>query len=180
MQRITNDQLDNHMTAKTLIGTDVHGSDGNKVGSVVDVILGPSHSMRGSDHRMGSGSTGYTGATGTTGAAMSGSRSATAQGSTSSRTDSRADVAGNRQSGIGATDDRSSMGASAMGAMNNMQPAVIVSTGGLMGIGNDLIRVPMSKISYDADKKEIRLNVTEEEWKILRETRATGVTSATR
>ncbi len=199
LQRITSDQLDNQLTAKTLIGMDVNGSDGKKVGSVVDVVLSSSLSMGKTDMRGGStsntsasanrGSTsntsasaakGSTGSTSnTTASAARGTTGSTSNTSPSTSRDSNyseTGTTGARSSGSLAADGRS-----AMGSMHGMQqPAVIVSTGGLMGIGNDLIRVPMSKINFDSDKKEIRLNVTEDEWKALREGKQAGSVSSTR
>lgn len=153
MKTITNDQLDRQVTAKNLIGTDVHGAGDKKIGSVVDIVLAPGHgkdkgSRATSDTRTSSALDPELGAVGST-ARVDGSKPA------------------------GAIDK-------AAGAIMAMQPSVVVSTGGMMGIGNDLVQVPLAKVSYDADAKRIRLNVTESEWNALRDSRTSGGVSSTR
>jgi hypothetical protein len=153
MQRVSEEQLENQLTAKALIGTDVHSASGEKIGEVVDVVLAPSLSAHAASASAAAGSASTYPSTGVTGST---NRSVTAGAPDHS-------------------DDKSSMA-----GIQRMQPAVIVSTGGMMGVGNDLVRVPISRISYNADDKEIRLNVSETEWKALRDTRATGGVTSTR
>lgn len=147
MQHISQDQLEDNLTAKILIGTDVHGIDDKKIGSVVDVVLAPAPglSAHGESRQPVAVSPLYPEVVVPGG--VTGPETPRANDEVASRTQY---------------------------TVERTEPAVIVSTGGVLGIGSDLVRVPLTRIAYDADKKQVRLNITESEWKTLQGNRSTG------
>ena len=167
MQRVTKDSLEHQLTAKGLIGKNVHDSSGEKIGEVEDIVLDASQLSqlasafmdRDSDRSSATRSTGAAstaGAARSTGAGASGTYAAGAAGDGASATAGR----------TGSASARSDLGAAASsmisGAMSS-GPAAIVSAGGVLGLGQDLIRVPLSQLSYDANEDRVTLNVSRDQ-----------------
>lgn len=50
-----------------------------------------------------------------------------------------------------------------MGALSSTGPAAIISAGGMLGLGDSMIRVPLSQLSYDADEDRVTLNITRDQ-----------------
>jgi len=141
LQRVTKDSLENQLTAKGLIGKNVHDSSGEKIGEVEDIVLAASQlsqlasafADRDADR-------------------SSAVRSTTGVGSTADATRSasvRSDLESQASSMIS-------------GAMSGGL-AAIVSAGGVMGLGQDLIRVPLSQLRYDANEDRVTLDVSREQ-----------------
>lgn len=134
LQRVTKDSLDNQITAKGLIGKNVHDSSGDKIGEVEDIVLDASQ--------------------------------------LSQLAGAFADRDANRTAAVGSASARSDLGSQAdsmiSGAMSG-GPAAIVSVGGVMGMGQDLIRVPLSQFRYDASEDRVTLDVSREQIASIRE-----------
>lgn len=147
MQRISSDQLEDNLTAKTLIGTDVHGIDDKKIGSVVDVVLAPAPGLGAHEE----------------------SRTPVAVAPLYPEV-----VVPGGPTGLETPRANEETASKTQYVVERTEPAVVVSTGGVLGVGSELVRVPLTRIAYDADKKQVRLNVTESEWKALQGNRSTG------
>lgn len=104
---------------------------------------------------MGSSTTGSTGTmSGTSRSGTSGSGYASTSGSSeASRSTSGNGLRGSIGSGI----------SSAMSALSGSGPAAIISSGGFLGVGNDLVRVPLSQLSYDSGNDRLTLSVSRSE-----------------
>ncbi len=174
LQRVTKDSLDHQLTAKALIGKDVHDSAGEKIGEVEDIVLDASQLSqlasafmnRDTDTRSSSAST--TGAAGSTSARSTDTYAAGAAGDGASATGGRSDV------NVGRSSLESQARSAISGAMSSAGPAAIVSAGGVMGIGGDLIRVPLSQLRYDANEDRVTLDVSREQISSLRESDTTS------
>lgn len=164
LQRVTKDSLEQQLTAKSLIGKDVHDSSGEKIGEVEDIVLDSSQlpqlasafMNRDSDATRASGSATRAGTTGSTGARSTDTYAAGAAGDGASATGARRDASSTLS-------DMSSQARSAISGAMSGGPAAIVSAGGLMGIGQDLIRVPLSQLRYDANEDRVTLNVSRDQ-----------------
>ncbi len=166
IQRISQDSLDRQFTAKDLIGKDVYDNRDKKVGEVRDVVLDSAGAQQlASALSMKAGHSGAVGSS--SGARASGSvGGGTASGSVGMGDTS---VSGSVNTRAG---DRSSMGSTAhelasMGSMMS-EPAAVISFGGFMGVGDNLIRVPISQLRYDSSKDHLTLNVAETELSSLK------------
>lgn len=60
-------------------------------------------------------------------------------------------------------DDMANRAGAAMAGAMSGGPAAIISAGGLMGIGGDLIRVPLSQLRYDATEDRVTLDVSRDQ-----------------
>lgn len=156
--------VDRQFTAKQLIGKDVYDNRGKKIGEVKDVILDSTGAQqlasaltsRVATRAPESSSTASgAGTTGSTGSAASTRSSDTADSGMSGATGSGSAIA--RSSGL----------ASFPGTTTG--PAAIVSFGGFMGVGNNLLQVPLSQLRYDAGRDHLTLNVTETELSNLKD-----------
>ncbi len=155
LQRVTKDSLEHQLTAKGLIGKNVHDSSGEKIGEVEDIVLDASQLSQLASAFMDRDSD-RSSATRSTAAGASGTYAAGAAGDGASATAGR----------TGSASARSDLGAAASsmisGAMSS-GPAAIVSAGGVLGLGQDLIRVPLSQLSYDANEDRVTLNVSRDQ-----------------
>ncbi|ACB73438.1 hypothetical protein Oter_0147 [Opitutus terrae PB90-1] len=186
--KVDQNSIKQQLTATDLIGKDVYDNGGKKVGEVKDLVLGSAAASHlamafantGSSDDTTSSSRSTTGATsgrssdGTYGSSSTGS----ATGATgASGTGSTSRIAGtDRTSGTGSTSSTSrtsgSMGStlgsdvsSAFNSISGMasEPAAIVSLGGFMGMGDNLVRVPLSQLNYDSSKERLTLALSENE-----------------
>lgn len=186
--RIKSDAIDRQFTATDLIGKEVYDNGGEKVGEVKDVVLGSAAGSHlamafasGKDDR----STSQTGATGSTYGSTSGSTSSdvstrsTGSTSTGTRTAGTAST-GTRSTTSGTMDDIGSamkdMGSKAHAAMSGLtaEPAAIVSVGGFMGMGDNLIRVPLSQLNYDSSNERLTIAMSQNEISSLAEPSESG------
>lgn len=197
ISRVKQDALKRQFTATDLIGKDVYDNGGKKLGEVKDVVLGSaagSHlamafasgeSDDQSASTSGSGRTTTGSSTGTTGTSGTGSTygSTSTAGSTgdASRTASTGTTGTARSSTSGSGSMSGSLAnagnalgsavGSAFDTMSGMasEPAAIVSLGGFMGMGDNLVRVPLSQLSYDSSNERLTLAVSETEISSLTE-----------
>ena len=172
VQRVTKDSLKTQVTAKSLIGKNVHDSSGEKIGEVQDIVLDATSAPqlasgfanREDAREARSGSTASTSSAQSNAAnprvSPSGTYAAGAGGdgaSTTSATDRL------RSAGRDAADAARDLGASAMGALSSSGPAAIISAGGMLGLGDSMIRVPLSQLSYDANEDRVTLNISRDQ-----------------
>lgn len=183
ISRLSDDVLERQFTAKNLMGKEVYDSRGKRIGEVKDVVLASNanpqlasgmKSMKKGDTaaststtrtdtgatRTASGSVGGVGATGsvdTTGSGLAVSGSVGSTGTT----------------GAGSMAQHAQ---SMMGAMSDT--AVVVSYGGFLGAGNDLLRIPISQLTYDQTNHRITVNVGEAELSSLPEWSETSRSAA--
>jgi sporulation protein YlmC with PRC-barrel domain len=132
LNRVSKDAVDVRLTAKDLIGKDIHDSRGKKIGAVNDIVLNSDQTnelavaLAEPDRRDRTAAT-------TTDRTASGSMARAADKARSTLT----------------------------GRMS--EPGVIISFGSVMGMGGDLLHVPLSLLTYDAAEKRLVLNATEQE-----------------
>jgi hypothetical protein len=129
IKRVERAELDNRLTASDLIGKDVIGSDGEKIGTVKDLslaaVLPSSFEERGR-----------------------------AAASADSRPTTRASSP--TTSASSATSTSSLSGASTSDSSNDV--IVYVAVGGVMGVGGDLVSVPASQLRFDAQTEQLRMD----------------------
>ncbi len=175
--RTTEQQVDQQLTAKDLLGKDIYDSAGEEIGPVVDVILAgkasPSLKTALSDNdREASANYDSTNAIDPeTGSATY----AAADPNTANDIGDNEDEFGDEVSET-ARDLQNRMA----GMMaNNDEACAVVSYGGLMGIGNDLLIVPISALNYDRNSDQVTLNVNETELDAMIKAGASNTTAST-
>lgn len=165
IQRISQNSLDRQFTAKDLIGKDVYDNRDKKVGEVKDVVLDASRAPElASALATKSGHSGSVGSS--SGVNASGSvGSGTASGSVGIGS---ASVNGSLNTGSRSGMSSSSQDMSSLGSTS--EPSAVVSFGGFMGMGDNLIRVPLSQLRYNSGNQHITLNVSDTELTSLKNT----------
>jgi len=170
LQRVTKESLDTQLTAKDLIDKDVYGRDQKKIGKVVDVVLPGSQSSPlayafSKNENNGSSSSSVSNSTGTDSASSGMGGSQTTGTGSSSRGGSSSGSGSGSSSGLASSSGNSSgsLGSSSYGSSSSdsSQPAVVIAHGGLMK--KDLIRAPLSQLSYDSRQERLTLNVSDNE-----------------
>ncbi len=171
IHRISSAALDRQFTAKDLIGKDVYDNQNKKVGEVKDVVLDSSQSRQlASALSMKAGR--HSGRVGNSDASASGSMgNGTASGSVGV---GNASVSGSVNTGMadndtdaGRSSDRSRMDGDHP-RWGHSEPSAIISYGGFLGMGDNLLRVPISQLNYDSAQDRLTLNVTETELSSLK------------
>lgn len=171
IRRLNDEALERQFTAKNLIGKEVYDRQGKRIGEVKDLVLA-SHL----NPQLASGMTRSAGTTGST------STTATSTGTTRTASGSVGGVGATGsvttgQSGVGVSGNIGSTGAAAsalgsqahsmMGSMS--EPAAIISYGGFLGAGSNLLRVPLSQLNYDNNEQRITVSVSEDQLSSLPE-----------
>lgn len=196
IQRVTKDSLDRQLTAKGLIGKNVYDRQGEKIGEVQDVVLdssrAPQLATAFSSRQSGSGGmnnasatggqrseTANPGATGATGASGTAGTGSTYAGTTTDRpsttTSGSPGVDAMRSATAGISDAAGQIGSALQSGMDGA--AAIISSGGLFS-RNELVRVPLSELSYDASEDRITLAISRSEFSSLTESPETGRSAA--
>ena len=154
------------------MGKEVYDQSGKRIGEVKDVVLGSTANpqLASGLRNLSSGSAGSTGSTSTTRTDSGSTRTASGNVGGVGATGS-IDATG---SGIGASGSLGSTGSSGSGgsigsgsmpsmmSMGGMsETAVVVSHGGFLGAGSNLIRVPLSQLNYDQSNRRITISVSE-------------------
>jgi sporulation protein YlmC with PRC-barrel domain len=182
ISRVDKHSIDQQFTATDLIGKDVYDNAGQKVGQVKDIVLG---SAAGSHLAMALGTS--SSASGSSGSKDYGTADTAGTSSThrSTGTDS-----GSSMASTGGTDAASRRGAGtvagaseiagagstwasqAHGALSGLtsEPAAIVSVGGFMGMGDNMVRVPLSQLNYDQSNQHLTVAISQSELTSLTET----------
>jgi hypothetical protein len=174
IQRVNEDLADRQFTAKDLIGKELYDNGGKRIGEVKDIVIASSVNPQlasGLASKSGARSSSTSDST-TAGTTRSATASAGGVGATGSVNTSDSGVTA--RGSLGETNTAASTGRdmardaqSMMGAMS--ENAAIVSYGGFLGAGDDLLRVPLSQLSYDSSNERITINVTESELSSLPE-----------
>ena len=162
-----------------MIGKDVYDNRNKKVGEVKDVVLDSSQSRQlASALSMKAGR--HSGRVGNSDASASGSvGNGTASGSVGM---GNASVSGSANAGM-ADNDTDASRSSDRGMRGDhsrwthSEPSAIISYGGFLGMGDNLLRVPISQLNYDSTNDHLTLNVTETELSSLK-TSDTGRSAA--
>jgi len=169
IQRLSQREVDGQLTAKALIGKNVYDNAGKRIGEVKDVVLDSSRAPQlagvTSSHRDNSSDTSSSGSTPTS----SGS-AATTSGGYASTSGSSSDTSSTR-SGSGsrtgsASGDLSSASSALQGMASSLSSsgaAAIISSGGFLGMGDNLLRVPLTQLNYDSASDHITLNISQEQ-----------------
>lgn len=151
-RRTSKDRVEQQFTAKDLLDKAVYDSQGERIGEIVDIDLGARFASNLSQ-TMNQGS--RAGATGATGSSTRSSTSSTDTGASASGSVST--PAGSAGGSVGAGVSGAT-GSSTMSSMaGQADPGVFVSVGSVMGIGGDLVRVPIASLSYDAQEERFTL-----------------------
>lgn len=153
IRRVQEDQLENKVTAEQLIGKDVVDRNGEKVATVKDINLQavlPGGFEQASVEASGEASS-------ETYAASTGSDAS----STMTRPQSSGSLSGSAEF------DEQSRSASAQfgeqGAASSSDVEVYLSVGGLWGLGEEIVAVPVSKLSYDSQNDQLQIDSTQQE-----------------
>jgi len=210
--RVTRDILDSKVTAKNLIGKDVHDANGRKIGAVADIVIPSAMGLSGAfadkDKNRDTSTSGsadtYTPGTSGTSTAVRTNKSTGSSSSDSTYTPgtsgSSTTVRTNKNTGTSSSDSNygSTSGTSGtnrnssdsavsydkvhdnMGAMGMGTGRIyaIISAGGFLGMGNDLIQVDLRQLAYDSTQDKITLNISESE--LTRVKSSTATTSVDR
>lgn len=178
LRRVTQDSLDRQLTAKALIGKNVHDASGEKIGEVRDIVLDASGAPQ---LASGIASRAQERARRDNAAALPNSgTSDAATGIGSPRVTPSGDYAAG-PAGDGPTADHARRGANEDAVSSDLSgqareigsvvsnrlaaggPAAVISSGGVMGLGANLIRVPLSQLRYDAERDRVTLDVSREQ-----------------
>ena len=193
IQRVTKDSLDRQLTAKGLIGKDVYDRQGEKVGEVQDVVLdssrapqlatafsnrqstsgGMNNASATGGQRSMTASSSATGASGTAGTGSTYAGTTTDRPSTS--TSGSPSVDAMRSATAGLSDAAGQLGSALQSGMDGA--AAIISSGGLFS-RNELVRVPLSQLSYDAGEDRITIAISRNEFSSLSEPSDTSRSAA--
>jgi sporulation protein YlmC with PRC-barrel domain len=152
VERISENALGRCVTANHLMGKDVYDNQGKKIGEVKDVVV-----------------TGQ----GSTLSQMNSKKTDSDDLNSASDTGSAKNLAmandsGSDMNSSSSSDDLNHSSSTTMNAAGGMAlPAVIISYGGFLGMGNNLLRVPLNQLNYDKQKDRLTLNVSESEIKNL-------------
>lgn len=135
IQRTSQESLDRQATAKDLIGSSVYDQAGEKIGDIADISL--KHSLSSE--------------------LVSGIMSKNAEGgSWSGLSDTQRAQSSSKKDSM--RDSVKSLGSAARGDL-----IVFLSVGGLFGIGDDLVSIPASSLTYDAAQDRFTLAASKEE-----------------
>jgi hypothetical protein len=183
IDRLTQREVDSQLTAKALIGKNVYDNSGKRVGEVKDIVLDSSRapqlagvvSNRDQDNSSNASSMSNPSSPG---AATTNGGYASTNGSTSS-----SDTNSTRSSGSSATmsSDLSRASSALQGMASSLTssgPSAIISSGGFLGMGDNLLRVPLTQLSYDSGSDHITLNVSQEELSSLTNDRSSTQSAA--
>jgi hypothetical protein len=162
IQRVSDQTLDRQFTAKDLIGKEVYDNRDQRIGEIKDVVLDSTQfsqlaSAIGS-REMRSGTYGSSAVNGGSDSTASTGMSNTNRTGSRVNSDSPKSLA-NPSAGAGVTSVRPGSDFASMSS----EPAAIISHGGLLGVGNDLLRVPLSQLNFDQNKHHLTLNVSEQQ-----------------
>lgn len=142
-QRVSKDAIDNQVTAKDVIGQAVYGSDGEKLGDISDLTVSSEFQAA----RMAQAAT------------RADRDTLGADRTPGTGTGATADT------GIGAAEREAGDAWSAAKSMVGMEePHAIISVGGVLGVGDDLVAVPLSALEYDSAEERYTLNVQKSEF----------------
>jgi hypothetical protein len=157
IQRVNDQTLDRQFTAKDLIGKEVYDNRDKRIGEIKDVVLDSTQFSQ-----LASAIGSRVAQTGTYGG---GSDSTASNGTSSSdRNSSRLSSDSPKSvANTGASADATSVRQGSDFASMSSEPAAIISHGGLLGVGNDLLSVPLSQLNFDQNKHHLTLNVSEQQ-----------------
>lgn len=170
--------IDRQFTAKDLIGKEVYDNRDKRIGEIKDIVLDSSQFQQ-----LASSVGSRESQTGTYGSSTvnggSDTRSSSPGMNSSDRDSSRVSSSssggvGNTSAGAGAT----SMHTGSDYASMSSEPAAIISHGGLLGVGNNLIRVPLSQLNFDQNSRHLTVNVSEQQLSSLQSTSDTSRSAA--
>ncbi len=127
-----------------------------------------------------SGSNANTSSTGSDGIATRSSSGNYAASNATGSTDSTSTSGSMNSSTRGTQSALGSVGSAIDSTMSSLtsEPAAIVSVGGFMGMGRNMVRVPVSQLSFDASNERLTINVSESELAALTENSDTGRSAA--
>jgi len=144
IRRVSKDEVENQPTAKHVIGQAVYSSDGKKLGDISDLTISSDFQaaqMAGIARRAGSDSTATT---------------------TTASDVARSDATSRRK-------DASKDWSSAKNMTVGSETQAIISVGGVLGVGDDLVSVPVSALNYDSSEERFTLSVTKDEFLAIAE-----------
>lgn len=153
IQRLNDQSLDRQFTAKDLIGKEVYDSGNKRVGEIKDVVLDSTQfqQLANAIRSRESQTSAYGSA-----ALNAGSDTAASSPGVSSSDRNSGHVSSTSSSAVGNTSTGTDY------AMSS-EPAAIVSSGGLLGVGNNLLRVPLSQLKFDPNSRHLMINVSEQQ-----------------
>ena len=185
LQSVNSDSLQTQVTAKNLIGKEVHDRNGKKIGSVIDVLLpGQSSSLAGafssnssssnsssslsaSDSDRSTGNASLNGTNSSSqgpGGNMSAAGGATPTTSSGYGNDSSHNNTGSTYSSSsspGSSGMNSPAGTYSSSSTMSNEPAAVIRLGSMLSGNRNLVQVPLSQLTYDSSQNRIMLNVSD-------------------
>jgi hypothetical protein len=162
IQRVNDQTLDRKFTAKDLIGKEVYDNRDKRIGEIKDVVLDSTQFSQLASaigtREMQTGSYGSSTVNAGSDSTASNDLSSSDRHGSRVNSDSSKGIA-NPSAGAAATSARSGSDF----ASTSSEPAAIISHGGLLGVGNDLLSVPLSQLMFDQNKHHLTLNVSEQQ-----------------
>jgi len=174
IQRVSDQTIDRQFTAKDLIGKEVYDNRDKRIGEIKDIVLDSSQFQQ-----LASAVGSRESQTGTYGSSTVNGGSDTHSSSTGMNSSDRNSGRASSSSATGVANTSAGAGATSMHtgtdyAAMSSEPAVIISHGGLLGVGNNLLRVPVSQLNFDQSSRHITVNVSEQQLSSLQNTSDTS------
>lgn len=174
IQRVSDQTIDRQFTAKDLIGKEVYDNRDKRIGEIKDVVLDSSQFQQ-----LASSIGSRESQTGSSGSSTVNSGSATNSSSTGMNSSDHNSSRVSTSTSSGAANTSSGAGATGMHmgsdyASMSSEPAAIISHGGLLGVGNNLLRVPLSQLNFDQNSRHLTVNVSEQQLSSLQSTNDTS------
>lgn len=162
IQRVNDQTIDRQFTAKDLIGKEVYDNRDKRIGEIKDIVLDSSQfqqlaSSIGSRESQSS----TFGSSAVNGGADTNSSSAVV--SSSDRNSGRASSSSSSDVANTSAGAATSLHTGSDYASVSSEPAAIISHGGLLGVGNNLLRVPLSQLNFDQNSRHLTVNVSEQQ-----------------
>ena len=151
IQRITQESLEQKVTAKDLIGSTVYDQNGDNIGDIADVSvkrLVPNKLTK----------------------ALRQNQEGMASTNSDWMTDN--DQGQDSEQGEGWGESKKDKMQSSMKGMMGSGATVFISVGGLFGIGDDIVAVPASKLSYNEEEDRFTINASKDQIVALAEQEA--------
>lgn len=181
IDRLTQREVDSQLTAKALIGKNVYDNAGKRVGEVKDIVLDSSRAPQLAGVVSGHDRDNASNTSSTSASRPSSSGAATTSGGYASTNGSNSSSTRSSGSSDTMSNDISRASSALQGMASSLTssgPSAIISSGGFLGMGDNLLRVPLTQLSYDSGSDHITLNVSQEELSSLTNDRSSTRSAA--
>ncbi len=173
-RRISKDALKGQTTAKDVIGQVVYGSDGEKLGDISDLTVSSDFEAA----RMAQAAASADSVAPLSYGSDDTSASTLRSTSSNQPLNTTGSTAGGAVDAATSSLDRAAddTWASAKSMVGLDEPHAIISVGGIMGVGDNLVAVPVSALQFDSAEDRYTLNVTKGEFASIAEGKSVSTT----